>query len=391
MPSLRSAWNPLTPLAAVLFLSLASLAAPREQRLGWLGLVLIVLSPVAAFLSLRALRSALARAAPVPAAGAAQVTQVTQEPGAAGAAGPAGPSGRVLRASLRALLAVVAFLVPLSALVTEYGAQNGQLAPAERALTLALPFAFWVLGAQLWRDLGLARGHARGPGAPAQTRSTERASITGLAALDARIGRRPRAAARIAWVLAFVSAASWIATQVVHAQPIVGLLMKENDRIREGEVWRVFTATAVHGSLTALILNGAAFFAVAPLLELLLGAPRLVFVFLVGGVAATLASFALAPSAPYMGASGAVAAVAGALLAFGARSPRLPAVTRRRTVRHGAVALAAVALAGALLPEVDLPAVGGGLLFGLLAGLAFEPPQDTREALELTPRQESAA
>jgi membrane associated rhomboid family serine protease len=345
MPSLRSAWNPITPLGVVVLASLGALAAPAEQRPGWLGLVLLLLSPVAAFVASRALRGALARAAPLG-------------PGA----GSAPRQERVLGLALRGLLVLVAALVPLAALVTDLGVRSGKLGRGETALTLALPLLFSLLGAQLWRDLCAARRQRAAGGPPARA---QRPSFTGVAA----------------WVMGFTSAAAWIADQVVRGQPIVAQLMKVDERVAAGEVWRIFTATAVHGSLAGLVLNGAAFFGVAPLLELLLGAPRLVFVFVVGGVAATSASFAAA-AGPFTGASGAVAAVAGALLAFGVRRRQaLPAETRRRIVLHGGVALVAVALAAGLLPDVDLAAVGGGLAFGAVAGLAFEPPEDARAAL----------
>jgi membrane associated rhomboid family serine protease len=359
MPTLRSAWNPVTPLAAVLVASLLALLSPPEQRPGWLGLVVVLLSPVAAFASVRALGAALAR---LPAA-----------PGGA----PTSAEG-VLTLALRALLVAVAVLVPVTTLFTELGVRSGALGEGERALTLALPLALGALGAQLWRDLRAARAERA---TEVEARRRTKATLTGVAELDTLVGRPPRAAAWVAWVLGFTSAAAWVAGQVVHGQPVVSMLAKVNDRVAAGEVWRVFTATAVHGSLAALLLNGAAFFAVAPLLELLLGAPRLVFVFVVAGVAATFASYGLA-AGPYLGASGAIAGVAGALLAFALRRRRdLPVATRRRAALRGALALGTVSLAAGLLPDVDLPAIAGGLAFGLVAGLAFDPPEDVRTAL----------
>jgi membrane associated rhomboid family serine protease len=365
MPSLRSAWNPVTPLAAVLVLSLAALLAPADQRPGWLGLIVLLLSPVAAIASVRAVRSAMARVPAAPPGGAPPRAE------------------RWLSAGLQTLVAVLAWLGPLTVLLAELARQRGELRTGEMAILVALPPTLGILGARLWRDLRAVRGDRATTVEPWRL---ARASVTGLPELDARIGRPPRAAPRIAWVLGFTSAAAWVAAQVVRGQPILSLLMKVNERIRDGEVWRIFTAPLVHGSLAALVVNAWAFLAVGPLLELLLGTPRLVFVFAVGGVAGTFASFALAPG-PFLGAAGAVAAVAAAVLALAARlGRRLPAATRRRAFIHGCLALGLVAVGAVLLPEVDLPAVGGGAVFGALAGLAFDPPEDARVALQWTAR-----
>lgn len=358
MPSPRSPWLPVAPVLALLVLSVATLAAPADQRLGWSALALVVGGPLALLAGLLLLRAELKRL-PAP---------VTGE-------GPA-PAERSLLFLLRAVLVAGPLLGPLLVVFTEYALAQRATSVPTAVLNLALPFVFPLVGVRLWRDLRALRAH-RAEGLPPE--AAPRPSVTGDAAVDARIGRPPRAAARLTWGVGFVSALAWISPG--HA--LIAQLAKVNDRIRGGEVWRLFTATAVHDELPALVLNGVAFLAVAPLLELLLGGPRLVFAFVVGGVVATGASYLLFPAATYMGASGAVAAAAGALLALALRRRAvLPDALWRRLLARGAAAIATLFVGALVLPDTDFAALGGGLALGVLAGLAFAPPEDARAALD---------
>lgn len=358
MRVLRLAWHPLTsPVLVAVVLPLATLAGPEELRPGWLFLLFLVGSPAAAVASVMALRSALARIA-VPTTAPAPSQQEA-----------------VLRRSLCWLLVLVSVLGPLTLWAAAAGVAPGALASHQAAILSVLPLFFAVLGARLWRDLASAR-RRRAQGL--EPLVFERATWTGDAGLDALLGRKPRTTARLVWIIGFVSALAFLSPG--HA--ILAQLAKANAAVAQGELWRLCTASLVHGDLAGLAVSALAFFAVAPLVEVLIGPRWLVAVLLAGGAAATAASFAFV-SADYMGTTGADAALTGLVLAFAVRHRRrLPPAVARRVALHGLVALAMVVVGGVLLTFADNAAHLGGLAFGTLAGLLAAASPATRAALE---------
>jgi rhomboid protease GluP len=81
--------------------------------------------------------------------------------------------------------------------------------------------------------------------------------------------------------------------------------------------WRLITSMFVHGGLIHLAANLIALWQLGALLEELFGAPALILSFAIGGIVAGGVSVAGPGSAPgmlYVGASGAIFAIAGALL-----------------------------------------------------------------------------
>lgn len=366
MSPLRAVWHPLTPLVlVVVVLPAAALLAPAEQRVAWLVLNFVVAGPLAAVASVYALRRALARI-PVPA----------DAPGSSS-------QERTLGRLLRWLLVMVTLLGPLTMYLAALGAQDGGLERHQIAFLCLVPFFFTVFGWRLWRDLASARRRRAQGLAPLPL---ERSTWTGDARLDELLGRKPRMTARLVWMVGFTSALAFLSPG--HA--ILAQLAKVNSAIVQGEVWRFVTASLVHGELVALAVSAMAFFAVAPLVEVLVGPRWLVAIFLGGGLAATAASFAFVP-ANYMGSTGSVAALTGLLLFFAARQHRrLPPATARRIALHGLAAVLILVFAGVLLPEADSAAHLGGFAFGVLAGLLVDPSQAVRSALEKA-REESLA
>lgn len=366
MRPLRALSHPLAPVALVaILLPATTLLAPADQRVGWLVLNLFIGGPLAAVASAFALRGALARI-PVP-------------PGAPGSS----PQERTLVRALRWLLVLVAVLGPLTMYLAALGAQDPRVARHQIAFLCLVPLFFTVFGWRLWRDLASARRRrARG----LDPVPLERSTWTGDARLDALLGRKPRWTARLVWIVGFTSALAFLAPG--HA--ILAQLAKVNEAVLRGEVWRFATASFVHGELVGLAVSAMAFFAVAPLVEVLLGPGWLVAVFVGGGVAATGASFAFVP-ADYMGSTGSAAALTGLVLFFAVRQRlRLPAATARRIALHGLAAVLILAFAGVLLPAADTAAHLGGFAFGAVAGLLVDPAPAVRSALEKVRQEELA-
>jgi len=139
--------------------------------------------------------------------------------------------------------------------------------------------------------------------------------------------------------------------------------------LAQGEWWRLFTATALHGSPAHLIGNLVTFLIVGFLLEPMIGAGWFSAIYFTGGFVGALASTMLnGPEILSVGASGAIMATLAALftLSFHAGARR-PSVMRR---------VAAGSLLPALMPAVahggavtDINAHLGGCLAG--TGIAF--------------------
>lgn len=378
MPSVRTLRHPLTPLVAVIVVfPLAILLAPSHMRAGLLLLQCLFVSPVAAYLAVRALRRALARI-PVPP--------------------DSGPSPReaTLERWLKTLLVVVPVLGTATIALAALGVRSWRAPPppgqpplewgfsAPQSIFLAaVPLLFTFLGARLWRDLAASRGRRVAGLAPAPP---EPPSTTGAPELDRRLPARSRTAFRLG-VLTLVASSLANALPPLQRDPdklawAVQSLAKVNSAIDGGEPYRFFTATLVHGDFAGLVIGLLVFVAVAPLLDKLLGGGWLVLAFVGGGFAATVASYAFAPSRVYVGVTGATAAIAALLLFLGVRErTRLPPATLRRIASRVLVVLAILAFASALLPFADVAAHLGGFTFGAALALFARPKQEVREAM----------
>lgn len=89
-----------------------------------------------------------------------------------------------------------------------------------------------------------------------------------------------------------------------------------------GEPWRLLTANFIHIGLVHLALNGLSLWWVGRVVELLYGPARLLYIYLLSGVAGSMASAVLGPPAVISaGASGAIFGLLGAVLWYRISSP----------------------------------------------------------------------
>lgn len=133
--------------------------------------------------------------------------------------------------------------------------------------------------------------------------------------------------------------------------------------IATGEYYRLITAAFLHGSITHILVNMLSLWIIGPPVEALLGRSRFLSLYLLGAVAGTSVSYMFgAPNVVSVGASGAIFAVFGALIA----------VSRRLGQSLGPyVAMLAInAAIGFLYPGIDWRAHVGGLVAGLALGAA---------------------
>ena len=150
---------------------------------------------------------------------------------------------------------------------------------------------------------------------------------------------------------------------------------KINERIAEGELWRLATMMFVHAGLMHLFFNTSALAEFGRTVENLYGPRRLLAIFFGAGIAGAVSSFIATPT-PSVGASGGIFGLIGALLAFGLRHrPSLPAAARQRFTIQMGLCLAINLGLGLLSTFIDNAAHLGGLVGGALiaSGLGVSP------------------
>ena len=154
---------------------------------------------------------------------------------------------------------------------------------------------------------------------------------------------------------------------------LVERFAKVSARVRAGEVWRLFTASFLHGSLVHIAVNGFALFTIGPTVERLYGRVQFLLIFLLGGAAGFAAS-TLYVEQPSLGASAGLFALLGVLLGFAVRErARIPRAARRAMIQE-ILTVAGLNLAlGLMVPFIDNAAHAGGFVGGLALGLALRP------------------
>lgn len=137
-----------------------------------------------------------------------------------------------------------------------------------------------------------------------------------------------------------------------------------------GEVWRLLTATLLHGNGTHIWMNCGALLAMGHLIEVHSRRDHLPLVFLVSALAGSVASVLLYPTATSVGASGGLMGFTGFLLVLGHR--------RRDALPPGFAGLAvfsigATAALGVVgFAVIDNAAHLGGLVAGAVLGLVLD-------------------
>jgi membrane associated rhomboid family serine protease len=142
--------------------------------------------------------------------------------------------------------------------------------------------------------------------------------------------------------------------------------------VTRGEWWRLLTATFVHGGIMHIFANMYVLAVMGPVTERLYGNAAYAVLYLLAGLAGSLASVYWHPLVASVGASGAVFGVMGAVLAFTARQRRsLPPSLLRSVASSVGQAVAINLVLGFATPHVDMAAHVGGLLGGFACGLVL--------------------
>jgi rhomboid protease GluP len=152
------------------------------------------------------------------------------------------------------------------------------------------------------------------------------------------------------------------------------------DLVRQGEVWRLISATFLHGNFDHLLGNLLILYVLGMACEHGFGRPQFVLLYVASGVVGSL--FSLAGGRVSVGASGAIFGLAGALIVLFWRYRGRLHLRDRRIGAVLAVWAVYQFLLGLLNPSVDNLAHFGGLLGGAALGLVLRPVvlDDRKEA-----------
>lgn len=173
----------------------------------------------------------------------------------------------------------------------------------------------------------------------------------------------------VAWTLAGVNLLLFLLTLALSGGRVLALLEKDNAAIASGEWWRLLTPLLAHADLAHVVANALPLLLIGPLAEARLGSGRFLLVYLVAGVAGSVASFLLTPE-PMVGASGAIFGIAGATTTLLLRG-RTPA--DRRTVFVVLLFTGPDLALSFIVPHIDVWAHLGGLAAGAALGLVLRP------------------
>lgn len=146
-----------------------------------------------------------------------------------------------------------------------------------------------------------------------------------------------------------------------------------------GQWWTLITATYLHGSILHILFNMLWLRRTGHWVEELYGASRFLMIYTFAGLSGSLASV-LAGTSFFVGASGAVFGLFGALIYYG----RNRGGTFGSTIFRQIALLAAISFGfGLVMPGVDNWGHLGGFMGGLLAAFAFSYEERKRQTLSM--------
>lgn len=148
-----------------------------------------------------------------------------------------------------------------------------------------------------------------------------------------------------------------------------------------GEWWRLLTSMFLHFGIVHLLFNAWALAAIGPLIERLLGSARFALLYLVAGVAASLASISWQPLVNSAGASGAIFGLYGTLLAVLLRGRQfMPGAIIMPMRKFTLIFVSYALLLGFFAKGIDNAAHVGGLIAGFMLGLLLARPARTTDS-----------
>lgn len=153
-----------------------------------------------------------------------------------------------------------------------------------------------------------------------------------------------------------------------------------------GQWWRLIACTFLHGGVIHLAFNMLCLWSISTIAERLFGNVAFALIYLLAGVGGSIASIAWRPGVISVGASGAIFGVYGAVLGYlMVRRHALPPAIVQQVGKNAGSFVVYNVLAGMLIPVIDTAAHVGGLLTGMLAGMAMQRPIPVPKTWSLNP------
>jgi rhomboid protease GluP len=151
-------------------------------------------------------------------------------------------------------------------------------------------------------------------------------------------------------------------------------LVKDNQSIMQGELWRLITPILIHGSIIHLGFNMYALYIIGPVVENKYGELPFIGLYLIGGLWGNTLSFLISPYQS-LGASTAIFGLIAAEGVFVYKNRQLLGPSARPMLTNIALVVVVNLMLG-LLPGIDnwghLGGLLGGLYFAWFAGPAYE-------------------
>jgi membrane associated rhomboid family serine protease len=138
--------------------------------------------------------------------------------------------------------------------------------------------------------------------------------------------------------------------------------------------WRMGTACLLHIGVMHLAMNMLSLASIGPMVESMFGRGRTLFLFMVTGVAANVASLLLMSHSVSAGASGAIMGLIGVAAGVGHRLPE----GRGREIRNHMLRWAGITVVLGFAIHADNAAHVGGFVVGGLVGIALPPDRVVR-------------
>jgi rhomboid protease GluP len=147
---------------------------------------------------------------------------------------------------------------------------------------------------------------------------------------------------------------------------------KSNLHILRGDYWRFLTPVFLHIGFVHLLFNQYALYLFGREVERLFGTLRFSLIYLLAGIAGSVASFAFSPSVS-AGASGAIFGIIGALTLFFLRNREFLGEAGQRQTRNLFGLIGLNLLLGFTMQGIDNYGHLGGLVAGVLLGAVLAP------------------
>eukprot|EP01036_Dinobryon_divergens_P028219 gene28219-37131_t len=152
--------------------------------------------------------------------------------------------------------------------------------------------------------------------------------------------------------------------------------MKSNEKIKEGEIFRLLTPVFMHGSILHFLCNSISLCAYGPPVESHFGPKGFLFIYIFSGVFSNTLTFIFKLSPYSLGSSGAIFGLVGAMFTHFRKKKVLLASrsTAEKELRNINIDLVANLIIGNIIPNIDNWCHGFGLIGGILSATILTLP-----------------